>query len=94
MSNARKVPAAQQSVTSAKILALRAKCGNPCTMCPTCVRPAACPYRVVNARGKVEAGCVDACHQGHLIGESAYWHARPEAHALRKQELATLSSRH
>lgn len=58
--------------------------------CPTCCRPAAAPFRVYDARGKVLSGCVDHFHTGHLVtpSESAMWHARPEAKRLRAQQRA------
>ena len=54
--------------------------------CPTCVRPAAAPYRRRSA-GSVSEGCVDAHHQGHADA----WHSRKQAYALRAAELASLS---
>lgn len=49
--------------------------------CNTCCRPAASPFRVYDERGRVQLGCIDAFHDGHLVvpSESARWHARPEA---------------
>ncbi len=76
--------------TSKKILAIRAKAGNPCVTCPTCTRTAAAPFRRLDDRGAVVAGCVDAAHAGHLYGSSLEWHNRPQAAQTRKAELARL----
>jgi hypothetical protein len=90
MTTTRRTPAALDARTSATILAIRAQAGNACTRCPTCGRTPGAPYRVYGERGHVVVGCVDAAHHGHLVGESARWHARPEAQAVRRAELAWL----
>ena len=54
-------------------------------ICNTCTRSDHSPYRVYDTRGKVVAGCVDACHTGRLMtpSESANWHHRPDAKRIR-----------
>ena len=76
------------NATIRKILALRAAAGNPCTTCPTCVRPAGDPYRV-NAPTSILQGCVDAAHVNAGTPGSAYrvWFLRAEARAIRRAEL-------
>lgn len=76
--------------TEQKILAIRFRAGNANVTCPTCCRHAAAPYRRHDVYGKVSEGCVDAIHGGHVYGESARWHNRNEAKAIRKSELANL----
>jgi hypothetical protein len=89
----RKVPSKQLAAVSAKINAIRLAAGNPGTHCPTCARRACDPYARVDTHGYTTEGCVDAFHStGGLIGERARWHARPEAHAIRKAELAVLEA--
>jgi hypothetical protein len=64
--------------------------------CNTCGKPATSPYRVYCNRGKVVQGCVDQFHTEALrgiIGESSFWHFRPEAKRIRvasKKHLASL----
>ena len=36
-----------------------------------------------NERGRLVQGCVDEFHTGHVMGEAAIWHNRPEAKKLR-----------
>ena len=57
--------------------------------CNTCTNSVYAPYRVYSAQGKVLEGCVDACHTDHLTtpGESARWHNRPQAKAIRRVML-------
>jgi hypothetical protein len=44
--------------------------------------------------GEIVEGCVDAHHSlGRLTGESAAWHARPEAIAVRSAMLQSRSGR-
>lgn len=53
--------------------------------CSTCGKGRSNPYRnYVN--GKIEAGCVDGFHTGHLvpISQSSDWHNRREARNIRK----------
>lgn len=78
--------------TSARILEIRAKAGNPNTTCPTCGHKPAAPYRQYDKWGKVTAGCIDAAHTGHLVtpSECQRWHNRPEAIKLRRAELTML----
>lgn len=54
--------------------------------CNTCGNPVAAPYRAYDWRGNITHGCVDASHDEHLqpLSESARWHNRPEAKALRR----------
>lgn len=54
--------------------------------CPTCNRRAWLPTRVYDSRGKVMAGCIDGFHDGQLTtpSESARWHSRPTAKAIRR----------
>jgi hypothetical protein len=54
--------------------------------CNICCRRPESPWRTYDERGKVINGCVDACHSGRLVtpSESASWHARKEAKAIRK----------
>jgi len=56
-------------------------------MCPICGRAAGSPYRVYDDRGKVIQGCVSDFHTGHLVtpSESARFHARKEAVAIRRR---------
>lgn len=76
--------------TCKKILAIRARAGNTCATCPTCTRTAAGPFRRLDDRGAVVAGCVDATHAGHLYGASLEWHNRTQAKQIRKAELTRL----
>jgi len=78
--------------TSAKILAIRAKAGNPNTICPTCGRKPENPFRRTDLRGKTIYGCIDAIHTGRLVcpSESNRWHLRPEAKQLRRETLKSL----
>jgi hypothetical protein len=85
--NAKKIPTAIDLKTSAKILAIRAAAGNPCTVCPTCGRGQAAPHRRI-LEGRIYEGCVDACHTGHLIGGSLEWHQ--QGASIRRAALAGL----
>lgn len=78
--------------TSERILSIRAKAGNPNTVCPTCGRAPSNPFRSYDGHGNVIHGCVDAIHTGHLVtpSESARWHARGKE--IRKNELNHLRS--
>jgi len=81
----------QDEKNSAKIMAIRSAAGNPNTHCPLCGGTLAAPYRnVVN--GKIDSGCIDASHTGHLVpvSSSLEWHNRPVARNLRAGALATL----
>lgn len=62
--------------------------------CPTCTKPANAPWRVYSENGHVVHGCVDAYHNGHLVvpSESATWHNRPAAKALRRAQAKALQS--
>ena len=53
--------------------------------CPICTRADHSPYRVYDERGHVIQGCVSAFHDGRLqqLSESARWHGRPVAKAIR-----------
>ncbi len=51
--------------------------------CSTCSRPVDAPWRLRSFDGRLVEGCVDAAHDGHLSGENAAWHNRPEARRLR-----------
>jgi hypothetical protein len=54
------------------------------TSCPICGRGPSIPARTFDVRGKVLSGCVDEFHTGHLtLGESSFWHHRPEARKIR-----------
>jgi hypothetical protein len=35
--------------------------------CPTCTKPLNNPYRRHNSEGKIIEGCIDKCHDKHLI---------------------------
>ena len=35
--------------------------------CPTCVKPLNNPYRRYNRQGQIIEGCIDKCHDKHLI---------------------------
>jgi hypothetical protein len=78
--------------TSEKILSIRAKAGNPNTICPTCGHKPEAPFRSY-VGNKINAGCVDAIHTGRLtpISECNRWHLRPQAKEIRKIELRALS---
>lgn len=54
--------------------------------CPTCCRAAHNPFRVYDDRGRVDIGCVDRFHSGHLtpLTESSRWHNRKEAERTRR----------
>lgn len=54
--------------------------------CRICGKPVNAPYRVYDAHGKVLQGCVAADHDGQLVipSESARWHNRATAKALRR----------
>lgn len=84
-----------EQTVSDKINAIRARArgGTPPQVCPTCFKPAASPYRTHDERGWIQYGCVDAFHTGHLpvTTESYRWHMRPEAHQIRKADLARIS---
>lgn len=58
--------------------------------CRTCRRPIASPFRVYGDRGRVVAGCVSADHDGTHVtpSESARWHNRKEAKAIRRATKA------
>ena len=68
---------------SAKIQTIRIAHGNPGTECPTCGNALNAPYR--RWAGVVIEGCIDACHTGRLPEgtETANWHYRMEARAMR-----------
>jgi hypothetical protein len=54
--------------------------------CNTCGREVRSPFRSYDPHtGQILHGCVDASHDGHLVGISASnrWHNRKEAKALR-----------
>lgn len=57
-------------------------------ICTTCNKPAARPFRVYGPEGRVLHGCIDACHEPHLVSgtESSRWHHRPIAKAHRRAE--------
>jgi hypothetical protein len=82
-----KTTAAQDSKTSARIVAIRDSAGNPGTHCPCCTQPVAAPYRRV-LEGRVAEGCVDAAHAEYADA----WHDRPQARDIRARELAHLVS--
>ena len=54
-------------------------------ICRICGKDINNPYRVFSTNGKVMAGCVASDHNGKLVGasESAFWHNRNEAKAIR-----------
>ena len=58
---------------------------NTTGVCRGCGRPVSAPFRAYRPDGKVYVGCVDADHTGHLhaLGESKWWHYRPEAVRMR-----------
>jgi hypothetical protein len=62
--------------------------------CLICCRPANNPFRVYGEDGKIQLGCVDACHGDQLraLSESFSWHARNDAKAIRRALTAGLSS--
>lgn len=35
--------------------------------CPTCTKPLNNPYRRYNSEGQIVEGCIDKCHDRHLI---------------------------
>lgn len=55
-----------------------------CGCCPTCGHAPAIPYRRI-VGGVIVEGCVDRAHTGHLYGNSAAWHGRPTAKAVRAE---------
>lgn len=82
-----------EKINSIRVAALLSLGAEPHAKCPTCGRDGGSPFRQHDDRGKVTLGCVDAFHTGrYLIGESSWWHNRPEAKALRRAELAHLKS--
>lgn len=58
--------------------------------CRTCGRSVWSPWRVYNDHGRVVEGCVSMDHDGRLVtpSESARWHNRKEAKAIRRAEHA------
>lgn len=52
--------------------------------CPTCGHAPNTPYRRI-VGGVIVEGCVDRAHTGHLYGNSAAWHDRPAAKAVRAE---------
>jgi hypothetical protein len=82
-----------EKINAVRASALAALGAAPHNHCPTCTRSAGAPFRTYDARGKVVRGCVDAFHTGHLVtpSESARWHHRPEAEAIRRADLASLA---
>ena len=60
--------------------------------CRTCCRPIASPYRRHDVHGVIIEGCVASDHDGRLCGESARWHNRPVAKAMRRATAAHLRS--
>lgn len=82
--------------TCRKILASRAAAGNPCTTCPTCVRPRTEPYVSWSTTTclVIAQACVDACHtpEESFVGPTfAKWWKRPEARAIRRAEWDRVS---
>lgn len=77
---------------SLAILRIRAAAGaQDLTRCPTCLCKRTAPARRLNRDAVIIEGCVDAAHSGYLIDtDDAVWHARPEAFAIRQQELDAL----
>jgi len=77
---------------SQKILAIRAKAGNPNTVCPVCGQKPSAPFRAYSNEGKIINGCVDAIHTGHLvdISGSNHWHTRAAAVDIRRMELSAI----
>lgn len=75
--------------------ALRSLKAQPHSVCPTCGKPAAAPFRRHDVEGRVVEGCVDAHHHGHLVtpSSSADWYYRPTAVEIRRTELRALTSR-
>src|SRR5579863_467859 len=57
--------------------------------CPTCGRGPNNPFRS-HFQLRIVSGCVDHFHTGHLVtpGDSAAWHARPEAKKIRAASKA------
>lgn len=86
------MPATTKRSTSAAILAIRAKAGNPNTVCPTCGHAPTAPYRVYDERGNVLHGCIDAIHTGRLPWPSASNDWQRKGEPLRHAELAHLRS--
>jgi len=80
------------AANSAEILRIRAEHGGHSVTCPICVKPADAPYRRL-VGGVIVEGCVDAMHTGRISGESAAWHVRPSARAMRKDRLADMRDR-
>lgn len=60
--------------------------------CKTCCKPDSDPWRVYDAHGRVQFGCIDACHTGRLVtpSASADWHNRQQAKAWRAAEAKRL----
>ncbi len=46
--------------------------------CRTCGNDLSKPFRIYTATGKVDMGCIDPDHGGHLVtpSESASWHRK------------------
>jgi hypothetical protein len=59
-------------------------------LCPLCMKSYAEPFRSYDDQGKVNAGCVDACHSKPLVGldtPAAHWQFRKEAQKVRENYL-------
>lgn len=54
--------------------------------CPTCTRSKYDPFRGYDITGKINMGCIDDYHTGHLtpISQSSAWHNRKEAKGWRQ----------
>lgn len=59
--------------------------------CPSCTRAKDAPFKQCDDRGHVIMGCVDAFHHdAFLMGEVNRWYRRPEAQAIRANDLKFL----
>lgn len=78
-------------INAARNAALASLGAAPHSKCPTCGGADGAPFRVYGGsaeRHRVISGCVDSFHHGHLVtpSESAMWHYRPGAEAIRREE--------
>lgn len=65
------------------------------TTCNTCTRPIYSPFHRVDEHGKTLYGCVDACHEPHVMPCTAYssWYWRKEAKEIRRRWKQWLKER-
>ena len=62
--------------------------------CRTCTRPTYSPYHVVGQDGKTIHGCIDPCHEAHLVPCTEYsrWFNRPLAKKFRRESKKKLEA--